>query len=798
MPNNITIADLEIQITSNTSQAVDNLTRLETALLHFKGAVRGGIGLTSVTNQLKAFNDAVKGMPKLTRFEQLRDILAQIKGIGNINIGRGVIGSEAQQGNAAIEAKSSLEAVADTSLDNVSQATDDIAEGIEEATENYGEFKEELESLDLEELNTFEETIDRIDEKIELLQERWGILSDKLAETDDAEKANRIQLQLNSIEETLAKLQKRRAKLIEDNEAKKLKAAQAELEKTTKDAKDLGNEAKKSSSFLGKLLKSFGRIALYRAVRSIIKSFTKDIKEGITNLYQFSKESGGGFASSMDKIATALLSFRNSIAVILQPILNVVAPAIEAITDKFMKLANAISKAGAIMNGQSTFTKATKSLQEYAEAAKQAQTATQGFDALNIAGKNTPNYNEMFQEVSISEDTQDTATAFGEILKDLKEIIGELATTLMPILRDIAGAIMPIIQDLLGNTFGFIKQIMPALEEILGKIGEIIATLLDKLQPVLDQLTNSGTSQILDDIMQLVGIIVNILVPILDTIFELLAPIGDLIGAIMDVVASIIHSVVQTLAPVIKQIGELLQPIIELIVNILKPVLEWLVPILQTIAGIIQVITDVFSTALNPAIETMKLLWKGFMSFFSGDSDLIKKTWSEVGDHLKDIWSNAWDAIKRSFVNVINKIVDGFEKFVNALIDGLNWVTDKMSQAWTWAGIPAIPQISHKSFNRLEYASGGYGIPRGQLFIANEAGAEMVGSMDGKTAVANNQQIVEGIKQGVYEAMINAQSQEGGDKAINLNVYLSGKQLKAEYDRLTTASGVRLATGGII
>ena len=46
------------------------------------------------------------------------------------------------------------------------------------------------------------------------------------------------------------------------------------------------------------------------------------------------------------------------------------------------------------------------------------------------------------------------------------------------------------------------------------------------------------------------------------------------------------------------------------------------------------------------------------------------------------------------------------------------------------------------------YASGGFP-DEGQLFIAREAGAEMVGSMNGRTAVANNDQIVEGIAGGV-------------------------------------------------
>ena len=49
-------------------------------------------------------------------------------------------------------------------------------------------------------------------------------------------------------------------------------------------------------------------------------------------------------------------------------------------------------------------------------------------------------------------------------------------------------------------------------------------------------------------------------------------------------------------------------------------------------------------------------------------------------------------------------------------------------------------------------ATGAYGIPAGDVFIANERGAELVGSINGKTSVANQGQIIEGIQRGVAEA----------------------------------------------
>lgn len=70
-----------------------------------------------------------------------------------------------------------------------------------------------------------------------------------------------------------------------------------------------------------------------------------------------------------------------------------------------------------------------------------------------------------------------------------------------------------------------------------------------------------------------------------------------------------------------------------------------------------------------------------------------------------------------------------------------------------------------------QYATGGFP-KQGQLFIANEAGPELVGSMGGRTTVANNQQIVEGIEQGCYRGFIRAMSTTDGNN-VNLNFNVS-------------------------
>lgn len=101
------------------------------------------------------------------------------------------------------------------------------------------------------------------------------------------------------------------------------------------------------------------------------------------------------------------------------------------------------------------------------------------------------------------------------------------------------------------------------------------------------------------------------------------------------------------------------------------------------------------------------------------------------------------------------------------------------------------------------FATGGHPTA-GQLFIANEAGPELVGSMGNKTTVANNQQIVAGIARGVADA--NAEQNELLRRQNELlvailqkegNVTLDGRELLRTTERAAYNRGVQFAEGGL-
>ena len=63
------------------------------------------------------------------------------------------------------------------------------------------------------------------------------------------------------------------------------------------------------------------------------------------------------------------------------------------------------------------------------------------------------------------------------------------------------------------------------------------------------------------------------------------------------------------------------------------------------------------------------------------------------------------------------------------------------------------------------------------MFIAGERGAELVGNINGRTGVANRDQITDGIAQAVYAAMISANSGGGSNVPVETNIYIGEEQI---------------------
>lgn len=87
---------------------------------------------------------------------------------------------------------------------------------------------------------------------------------------------------------------------------------------------------------------------------------------------------------------------------------------------------------------------------------------------------------------------------------------------------------------------------------------------------------------------------------------------------------------------------------------------------------------------------------------------------------------------------------EAFNKWFNKLSPRVRYIMGVLVGAG--GGSASLPGM-----NIPAYASGGF-VPRGDLFIANESSPEFVGNIGNRTAVANNNQIVQGIASGVQHA----------------------------------------------
>lgn len=182
----------------------------------------------------------------------------------------------------------------------------------------------------------------------------------------------------------------------------------------------LSSKVKQTTSGMGQLFSSLKRIALYRAIRFFFAQLTAAMKEGIQNLYMYSSLMGGTFKGSMDSLATSFQYLKNSMGAMVAPLINMIAPAVDALIDKFAALLNIVNQFFARLSGATTFTKAKKAAASYGDsisgagksakkAAKDIKDATVGIDELNIisqkdssgSGSGSKNYGDMFETVPI-------------------------------------------------------------------------------------------------------------------------------------------------------------------------------------------------------------------------------------------------------------------------------------------------------------------------------------------------------------------------------------------------------------
>lgn len=173
-------------------------------------------------------------------------------------------------------------------------------------------------------------------------------------------------------------------------------------------------------------------------------------------------------------------------------------------------------------------------------------------------------------------------------------------------------------------------------------------------------------------------------------------------------------------------------------------------------------------------------MWTGFVEGARKAWEACKQVFNKVAEFFGEIFSKAWEKVVavfsplgEIFIEIKDGILEAFRVIVNGLIKGLNNVIaipfNGINNALTL--LKSVTILNMKPFEGLKtinvpqiplLASGGFP-SMGQMFIARERGPELVGRIGNKNAVANNEQITQGIASAVYSAMMAAQEDSNGN-----------------------------------
>lgn len=196
---------------------------------------------------------------------------------------------------------------------------------------------------------------------------------------------------------------------------------------------------------------------------------------------------------------------------------------------------------------------------------------------------------------------------------------------------------------------------------------------------------------------------------------------------------------------------------------------------------------------------------------FTGSIDVLKRTSNLSGasnniatfasassanmNNVKNTVNGAKDSINQTNTATQNLMKQSGQKFeiktdtspLESLKEVLGKVVEGLKSLFDYNGKTVTTYTENVTTTTKKKADGGVfvngmwkdiaayaigGVPTtGQMFIAREAGPELVGTLGGHTAVMNNDQIVASVSNGVYQAVASAMRQYGG---TNVDIHLEG------------------------
>jgi hypothetical protein len=251
------------------------------------------------------------------------------------------------------------------------------------------------------------------------------------------------------------------------------------------------------------------------------------------------------------------------------------------------------------------------------------------------------------------------------------------------------------------------------------------------------------------------------------TVGKFLESAPMMIDAGMDFLMNLLDGVVKALPAILQALPEVIRKMVDVLSNpeTIKTIIQAMISV---VGAIVVALPDIFS-ALVMAIPTVISALIGALMDFVMDGE-------------------TWVMLAKIGANLAIGIMEGL---ANIVVAAMNVIISIAEIPVRWLGI-SFPRVPEVDLSGLMFAEGGFP-QQGQMFIAREAGAELVGNIGGSTAVANNDQIVTAVSDGVYRAVSQAMSERGGQR-VSLRV--DGRRMSEAMDLASKKRGLAFGTGG--
>ena len=518
-----------------------------------------------------------------------------------------------------------------------------------------------------------------------------------------------------------------------------------------------------STKRAGSNMLSFGqrlrRIFEYRVIGTALAAITNALRDGVNNLYQYSLTANGEFAGAMNAAATSLQTFKNSIAGAAAPLIVSLVPAMQTVVGWAVTLINALNQVVAVLSGRTTWHKATDAAASFGSsvggvggAAKDAKDEMKGllasFDELNViqqqsvaasggggGGGAGGNFGGMFEEVELS-----------PWAKWLQEHLGTIKTLAAGIAASLAAwklttAFMDAIQKA--------KAIIDGIKKFFSKGTTFDSNPLDKIE-VPQNLKD--LKDIVDGIDTGLKNIKGLDLGDLKTKLDGLGGLADKLSGLTDGLSAL-NSLIPALLGAVA--GLLLSNLAKVTVKCDYSAIEGAIEKVDELRALLDPAAD--ETGRSPLATKIDVDYS-IMDVVMDVSEITRQTLimdSLVANtEIKKQWASYPLWVYKSVTAPVVAYVRDAVAQINSALDSIRRdITVNVRVKYSTSG-------SVGSFGGGESRGGGAGrefaeggFPKiGQLFIAREAGPELVGQMGNRTAVANNAQIVEGISAGVYQA----------------------------------------------